>query len=146
LEGDFTVERALLALMQVHGDRIEVLSSALKSAKESKAFHYPERAMALMFKLGGPYWEALVDGKADGIARQIFGEAHASTESETVMKNQRARKLRTFQYKGSDVELLAHLKIGVKDSKTETWRLHFGWFADDKKIVIGHCGPHLDHS
>lgn len=37
-----------------------------------------------------------------------------------------------------------HLKIGVKDSITETWRCHFEFDADEKKVVIGHCGRHLD--
>lgn len=37
-----------------------------------------------------------------------------------------------------------HLKIGVKDSPAEALRIHFAWVADERKIVIGHCGPHLD--
>ena len=37
-----------------------------------------------------------------------------------------------------------HLKHGVKDSVAETLRIHFEWVADQKKLVIGHCGKHLD--
>jgi len=39
--------------------------------------------------------------------------------------------------------MMKHLKIGVKDSPVETIRVHFEWFPEQKKIVIGHCGPHL---
>jgi hypothetical protein len=37
-----------------------------------------------------------------------------------------------------------HLKLGNKDSVNESLRVHFEWFASEKKIVIGHCEPHLD--
>ena len=39
--------------------------------------------------------------------------------------------------------MLKHLKIGIKDSLSETLRVHFEWLADEKRIVIGHCGGHL---
>ena len=45
--------------------------------------------------------------------------------------------------KGSSIVMPMHLKIGVKDTAAETLRIHFEWFADEQKIVIGHCGPHL---
>ncbi|WP_279611117.1 hypothetical protein [Burkholderia gladioli] len=37
-----------------------------------------------------------------------------------------------------------HLKHGVKDSAAETLRVHFEWIASEQKIIIGHCGKHLD--
>jgi hypothetical protein len=39
--------------------------------------------------------------------------------------------------------MLRHLKIGVGDDLTKTIRVHFHWDADREKIVIGHCGEHL---
>jgi hypothetical protein len=41
--------------------------------------------------------------------------------------------------------MMKHLKIGVKDSVAETLRIHFEWDDGDRKIIIGHCGSHLDH-
>lgn len=58
--------------------------------------------------------------------------------------NRRARALRTFRVDGHDVEMFQHLKIGVKDSVYETWRTYFTWDAERRRILIGHCGPHLD--
>jgi len=37
-----------------------------------------------------------------------------------------------------------HLKHGVKNSKAETLRIHFEWMPGEKKLVIGHCGKHLN--
>ncbi len=40
--------------------------------------------------------------------------------------------------------MFQYLKIGVKDSVHETWRTYFTWDPKARRIVIGHCGPHLD--
>ena len=37
-----------------------------------------------------------------------------------------------------------HLKVGVRDSAATTLRVHFEWIAKEKRIVIGHCGKHLN--
>ena len=55
-----------------------------------------------------------------------------------------ARKRRTFEYQGKGVVMTRHLKIGRKDSVAETLRIQFYWDANARKVVIGHCGPHLD--
>jgi len=39
--------------------------------------------------------------------------------------------------------MLKHLKIGTKDSLSETLRVHFEWIAKEGCIVVGHCGGHL---
>lgn len=75
-----------------------------------------------------------------------MGNAYAANEAKCARNNKRAKQLRTFQYRGEPVEMMEHLKIGVKqDSLAETWRAHFYWDATRKVIVIGHCGRHLDH-
>jgi hypothetical protein len=74
------------------------------------------------------------------LLRKVFGTSYAAREAEILSRE--ALKRRTFKYRGSAVEMLKHLKIGVKDT-AETLRIHFEWFADESKIVIGHCGSHL---
>jgi hypothetical protein len=49
-----------------------------------------------------------------------------------------------LDYCGIPTLMLAHLKLGTKDSAVETLRVHFHWDADARALVIGHCGPHLD--
>ncbi|MFO1077934.1 MAG: hypothetical protein U1E73_09450 [Planctomycetota bacterium] len=60
--------------------------------------------------------------------------------------NKRARDLRRFTYNGEPIEMMRHIKIGVKDSVAETFRAHFHWDTETKRIILGHCGRHLDHS
>ena len=75
----------------------------------------------------------------------VFGNAFSPKESGTVEKNKRARALRTFTYQGKQREMMMHLKIGNKPSVAKTFRAHFEWDSESKKVVLGHCGTHLDH-
>jgi len=144
--GAATPEQSLLILDRFFADRVEILPSAFRSAKESRGFKYPERAFELLRKLCSEYYDAINEGgKGDTQARQIFGEAYTARDSELVETNRRARELRTFDYHGVPVEMHQHLKIGVKPSAAETLRIHFAWDAERHRVVIGHCGPHLDH-
>ena len=118
----------------------------MKSAKQSRDFRYPDRLFGLLRKLCSEYYESIrARGKGDGQAGQIFGNAYTARDSELVENNKRARDLRTFDYKGVPVEMMQHLKIGVKPSVAETIRVHFMWDPEREKVIIGHCGPHLDH-
>jgi hypothetical protein len=83
----------------------------------------------------------MADGLGDQQAKNVFGSSF--TANEAGMSNE-GKKRRMFNYRGHDILMERHLKHGVKDSLAETLRVHFDWVAKDKKIVIGHCGKHLD--
>lgn len=138
------LEDCIKAVAVLYPHRLVVLESAVASARKSKQFTAPRKAFELLSKLGSEYYDALAAGRGDQEARQVFGKAYAPKESETVEKNKRACDLRTFEYNGKNIPMMSHLKIGVKDSKTETFRCHFTWDAESRRIVIGHCGKHLD--
>lgn len=135
---------ALLIVEALHGNQVSILPTAWQSAKESAEFKKPDKALDLLLCLVTDYWEAVQTG-GDSEARKCFSDAtFASRESESVEKRKGARDHRTFSYKGADVVMLKHLKIGVKDSVSETWRCHFEFDAEEKRVVIGHCGKHLN--
>lgn len=139
-----SLSNALHVLETLYPDRVVVLQSAWNSAKESASFRKPDKAWELMLRLAEKYWEAVQKG-GDAAARKVFSDAtFAPRESETVEGNKAAKARRTFDYNGAPVTMWKHLKIGVKDSVAETWRLHFEFDAKAKRIVIGHCGKHLD--
>ncbi len=140
----YFVEDSLHILQTIFPERLIVLPSAFASAHESRTFRDKKRAFNLLWKLTNEYYLSLCEGKPDAISKQIFGDDFSAKESETVEKNVIARHLRIFTYKGNDYEMMAHLKIGTKESIADTLRVHFRWFADEQKIVIGHCGKHLN--
>jgi hypothetical protein len=133
----------LRVIESVHGDKCVVLKTAHKSAKEMNRFLFGRQLLDMLIRLVVEYRRKLMEG-GDSKARLVFGQGeYAAKESETVMSNKAMRRARTFEYKGSAVEMFRHLKIGVDDDRTKTIRVHFYWDADDEKIVIGYCGEHL---
>jgi polyhydroxyalkanoate synthesis regulator phasin len=141
-----TLEESLKVIEALFGDRVVILDSAWSSARDAESYKYKDTGFELLWKLVTQYWEVLSNGKGDTEARAIFGmNKYSAKESETVTFNRRARLLRTFRYKGEDVYMEKHLRDNVNPSVVETIRVHFHWDAEDRKIVIGHCGAHLDH-
>lgn len=136
------LEQALYLISVLFPERVIITESALSSAAASHSFQYGSKAFELLKKLVTTYWEDLSAGRADSEARKIFGNSYAAKESESLSNEGRRR--RTFVIDGQPIEMLRHLKIGVKDSAAQTLRVHFEWISPSKKIAIGHCGAHLD--
>ena len=129
---------------KLYGERCVVLDSARISAEEVGHFRYGGDLLGLLKRLVVDYRDKLIEsGGGDSEARKVFGRyEYAAKESETVMKNKEMRRKRTFEYKGEQVEMFKHLKIGAGDDTAETVRVHFHWDAAAKKVVVGWCGKH----
>ena len=138
-----TPRQSLEVISRLFAERIVVLPSALKAADESASFHERAKLFELLWKLVNDYWCQLASGAGDIEARKVFGNSFAATESEVTESNGKALACHTFTYQGKPMVMMKHLRIGVKHSVQETIRVHFEWLADEQKIVVGHCGPHL---
>ena len=140
-----TLQQVVDLMATMYSDRIVFLESASNSAKEADrgGFRQAAKALDLLHRLATDYWQVLSDGKGDQQAKAVFGQsAYAANEADTLSGDGRRR--RTFSYRGRDFLMYKHLKHGVKDSLAETLRVHFEWLANEKKIIVGHCGKHLD--
>jgi len=143
INGEPLLEQSLTIISTFFPDRVVVLESAFDSARDSKGFRYGKKGFELLWKLSNGYWSALASGEGDIQAKQVFGQnAYAQNESQALSNEGKRR--RTFLYRGQEILMEKHLKIGVKDSIAETLRIHFEWIGSEKRIVIGHCGEHLD--
>lgn len=140
-----TIEQSLIVVSKLFYDRLIILDSAISSARLSdrSGSCLGTKALELLMNLSTEYWESVRGGRGDQEARAIFGKnGFASKEAESLSVDGRRR--RTFRYKGNDYFMERHLKYGVKDSLAETLRIHFYWLSSESKIIIGHCGKHLD--
>ena len=144
LEDRHCLEQSLRVVGALYSDRLIVLDTAFSSAKESDAagFRHSAKAYDLLTTLAGDYWSSLSSGFGDQQAKAAFGQSYAARESSTLSTE--GRKRRTFDHLGTPIVMEKHLKHGIKDSAAETLRIHFEWLPEDKKIVIGHCGKHLN--
>lgn len=142
LTGTPLPEASLRLVAVAFPDRLIVLDSAYRGAKRSARYARPKEVLTQLVTLATTYFEA-IKGKGANEARRCFGKNELATaESDTMSPEGKNR--RCFTYKGELIYMEDHLKLGHKDSVYETMRTHFHWDADDEKIVIGHCGPHLD--
>lgn len=141
--GEPTPRECLDAIAQAYPDRIVVLSSALDSASDYSQFVEGRRLLHMLKRLATEFFDGMMEG-GDERARHCFTNSeYAATESESTKSNKEMRKKRTFTYEGKSIQMWRHLKIGVADDRRRSIRVHFEWIAEEKKIVIGHCGEHL---
>ena len=141
---DLDLCAGLSALAKRYPDTLVVLPSAYHAAANASDFAQTERALELVERLVSDYLP-LLDGGGDAQARSVFTTSeYSANESETTRASKRAMDLRTFEYEGEQVTFLRHLRIGNAPSSREGWRCYFHHDPERKKIVIGHCGEHLD--
>lgn len=129
----------------LYADRVVFLESAKSSAKESdrSGFNKGKKAFELLCKLSTDYWQCLANGESEQRAKAAFGQnAYANNEGSALSTE--GKKRRTFPYHGKDILMEKHIKDGVKESVADTLRIHFEWISSEKRIIIGHCGKHLN--
>ena len=129
---------------QLCSGHLLVLESAWGSADQVKGFEHGDQLFELLWLLATGYREQKLAGAPDRMAGQVFGgKNYAPRESESIERNPKSKRDRTFSYQGKTVEMWQHLKIGAKDSENHTLRVHFCWDEELNQVVIGHCGKHL---
>jgi hypothetical protein len=131
-------------LKAFYGDRVVVLESAFRSAKESDGagFDPIPKAAGLLFKLAGEYVRCCREDMRSSIGVEVFGnKSYAPGEGcdKGSAKERDVKAARTF----SGYVMMEHLKIDGGWSRAKTLRIHFKYDGDIGKVVIGHCGPHL---
>ena len=136
------LEQSLSLIQTLFPDRIIILESAFESARESINFRYGNKGFELLWDLAFKFWPA-INQDSDLAGKRLLGEKYAQNEGNALTATGKRR--RTFKYKEQEILMEKHLKFGVKDSISETLRIYFEWIGDEKLIVIGHCGKHLDH-
>jgi hypothetical protein len=67
----------------------------------------------------------------------------AMTEGRQTKRDPSLLKLRTIVYEGKEISIVPHVKSGTK--KPKLLRVYFYPDQEKKKIIVGHCGDHLDN-
>lgn len=130
-------------------DRIVVLPEAVRSAAAYKYCDLDEE-WRILRAVATVLWDIYFgDGDSSDIDEEFkrrTGFTHTFRESGATNASPALVKLRRRSYKGSEIDITPHIKgSGRRDSsKLHPFRLHYHADAEGKKIVIGHCGEHLD--
>lgn len=130
-------------------DRIVVLPEAVRSAAAYRYCDLDEE-WRILREVATVLWDIYFgDGDSSDIDEEFkrrTGFTHTFRESGATNASPALVKLRRRSYKGSEIDITPHIKgSGRRDSsKLHPFRLHYHADAEGKKIVIGHCGEHLD--
>lgn len=134
----------LEALAADYPHRLVVLRAAFESAEKASDFRSPEQADVLMRLLVKEYLPRF-EARGDEYARRVFtNNQFAANESKTTRTNGRSLKAHTFDYQGEAIVCWKHLRIGNGESSQDCWRCYFYHDEVNGKIVIAHCGAHLE--
>ena len=126
----------LKVIRRLWPERVDIQPTAWESAADSADFTLPNKAFRLLVRLVTGYWEDMVSGGGDAVARKRFSAKEAAwNEAEGVDLT-----TRTF---GGRI-MVRHLKIGNGWGTSNGWRCHFDYDSEAERIVIGWCGRHLD--
>lgn len=136
-----TLEVAEL-IEHLHADTIVLTSEAKQSASEStidpavawECLHATATVLPdLIFNQGGT---AIADE-----FRNRTGFELTLTEGKQTKKDSKLADLRRVTVNGREWDISAHVKAG----KHPDWlRIHFAIDRDTKRIIVGHCGDHLE--
>ena len=135
---------ALLLVERLANNQLVVLDSAKESASALPPDCLLGRRLLNLLTRLVIEWKPQYEAKGDNIARQTFSPGeYARGESETVERGQKGN-LRKYVFEGRELIMMRHLRIGTTRNDRYCIRIHFEYDATTKKIVIGHCGSHLE--
>lgn len=139
------LKEMLLYAEKMMAPRLVVLKPALKSAEEASYKGSPSKAWEMLVALGAYlYDKKYVDGCISVVDFNNKNNCELSmTEGSMTKKDSELLKQRDVTYNGKNYDITPHVKIGTKPPKL--LRLHFQFVEDEKKIIIGHFGDHLDN-
>ena len=134
ITGPENPEQCLRLVAAAYPERVVLLDSAIRSAKDVEEFNRIRGLAVLLRKWVTLYYDALVSGGGDNEGHDLLGFGFAAKNGDGPQK--------TIEYKGRKVLLVRHLRFGTKESVNETIRVYFAWDSEDRKLVIGYCGKH----
>lgn len=138
-------EQILRFFQLIGSDRVEVLDSAWKSAKDSMNFKEPGRLFEMLGKLVFHYLDGVRAGEPMGaLGIQLFAGGFAAKESLTVQRDVRMRAQREFSYRGESRFFAYRLRIANGWGPVEGMRLYFDVLDD--RLVIAYVGEHLEQA
>lgn len=127
----------------IASDRIVVLDSAWRSARQADKFAYPDRLNEQLNKLVFDYLDQIRAGAPMGrVGKEMFAGAFAAKESQSVSQAQAMRAQREFLYNGETRFFEYRLRVANGWGPVEGMRVYFD--VIDGKVVIAYVGPHLD--
>lgn len=125
---------------QVFADRLDFSASAIKSLKGCTLA--PGVLWEFFYALATVMWPLLDSGNGDAYAqfRNKTGYDCARGEGAETRKDKKLMRQYQIDFNGEPIDIEPHLTFPAEGQS-----IHFGYSKNLRKIIIGHCGEHLDN-
>lgn len=137
----------MLFFANLFPQRLIIHEEAIESAQKYTYFKEFSRAWELMSALSTTLYEMKYEEEDGMINETVFenitGYQITMAESRMTSRDTNLANQRKREYKGTVYDVSPHLKWGSKPPKC--LRLHFAFVEEEKKILIGYFGEHLDN-
>ena len=144
-----TLTEVLQRARTEYHDKIIILDSAMKSARQS-TFKPPTRVWEIILALVEKYDHILQrsNQKQSVNLQELLRETEAAGVLDISNKESKPTmdafgEQRRFRYKKRKIEMQTHIKIGTQHDQSKTLRMYVCFDNKTKKMMIGHCGQHL---
>ncbi|MFZ0634378.1 MAG: hypothetical protein WA755_05470 [Candidatus Acidiferrales bacterium] len=141
-----TVPDVLELIGKIYSERMVFTGKALESAKKA-TLKNPNVAWACLRSMATLLYDLHFEQQLP--FREVAQKFRDSTgfelaigESETTKKHKKLGAMRKDVYKGEEIDISPHVKHGT--SPGNALRVHYFVHPEDRLLVIGHCGDHLD--
>lgn len=142
LENSVTVTDVLTYFRIAFADRLIIDGRAFRSAKDCKL--PPAEVWKILYALGTRMVDLFrQEANSGDIYRQLkldTGLDVSRGEGNKTHKNHKIMKQYSLTLGGEKVNIEPHIRPSDNNQ-----RVHFGYSAAERKVVIGHCGEHLDN-
>lgn len=133
---------------QFFGDKLEIHDNAIKSAKNYSQCanrSVVEEAWRMCTDLAIIMHSLKFIDKSNELEKSFksrSGIEISMTESSATKKDKKFTDLRTCSHRSKSITYFPHLKSSAR----KDFRMHFSFLEDEEKILICHCGEHLDNA
>lgn len=132
----------------IHSNTIIVTERAIKSATEYKNYSDIAQAWSCMWAISTDLHALHFDKTTLDIEREfkaIKGFELSLKEGRQTNRNSDLMKLRKLEHNGDVYDITPHVKAGG-NKEPKCLRVYYAPDSNSRKIIIGHCGAHLDNA
>ncbi len=142
------LQDVIVLIGALHGDRIVFTNEAIQSSKSAaidEASNGVDVAWKLLHSMATVLHDlAFGDTEAGDICAQFRtasgGFEMSMSEGKLTKANARLVSSRIVTYDGKDWDITPH----AKSDKPKYLRVHFALDHDKRRVIVGHCGDHLE--
>lgn len=143
-----TLSDVVRATSVAHADRLIFAQEAFDSAEESANCELVADAWHIISHLATTLHDLRFGSENSGDIGKLFqeksGYEYARTEGKQTKADSKLKRQRNVSHNGKDYEIWPHIKKGNDGNKMI--RIHFDYDADERKILIGYVGLHMDNA